>query len=234
MAITRIASQDILATSSLDNLTATYPFVPTAGNLLIGVAWGSVAPPTASISGTNWTIAIEKKTGNGTGEVVVFYKIAQNAEPTAVTATLTGAGATKLHLYEYQGNATTNVLIGTQSFGQGDTNAVTSRSTGTLTVTGGQSDYLLFTVLGVAGGSATSPSWDSNVSLRQQDAAIRIFDGDLEITANGDYSSTASWTTSLKSVAIMVAFKAGRSNVSSDARRTITAPDGISVSGGSI
>lgn len=231
MAITRIASQDALgSTSAADNASATYAAVPTPGNLLIAVVWGAEVPPILSISGSNWTMATELRVGSGTGAVAVFYKIARTAEPTTITGTATGATAVRIHIYEYRGTATTDVFIDASSVGEGLGATVTTRNTGTVAVSGGVSEYLLFTTLAVAGGAITVPSWDSGFSLRQEDAAIRIFDGDLVATSAGDYTANASWTTARLATGVILAFRASDSNAPGNARY-MRVGDGMSIGG---
>lgn len=222
MAISRITSQDIRATASAATINGVYPATPMQDSLLIASVYSNVTVGSNAIAG--WSTALDKQIGNATASVSLFYKIAKAGESTTVTATSATATVMKLHIYEYVGNATQNVLDQT-NFTNGGASTLSTQSTNSITTT--LANELLFAVNGVSA-AVTSPAWDSSFTLRQQDAAIRLFDGDQIVAATGTYSSNASWTTAVKTTTMIASFKAGTAPVIFNNYQSVKVGDGLS------
>jgi hypothetical protein len=201
VAIARLTGQDAKGVSTTTSVTATYPGTPTRNNLLIATVYSNTVVGTNVLSG--WSVATDQQVGNNVQDATIFYKVAGAAESTGITATATGATIMKLHIYEYSGTATSSPLLSTNN-GNGGAANVTSQATNSLTIAGSE---LLFVTVGL-GGNVTTPAWDSSFSLRQSDAAIRLFDGDRIGPGAGSYSSSASWVGATKATAIIAAFGA--------------------------
>ncbi len=200
MAISRLTGQDAKNISTTTSVVGTYPGATTSGNLLIASVMANVTKANVDISG--WT-ATEGDLSSTAQTVGVYWKIADGSE-TTVTATGTAATVMKIHIYEYTGNAAS-------PFDQSNTatsnvTSVTSLLSGSITTT--QADELIFIATATAG-NATSHSYDSSFNLRQTDAAnIRLFDADRIVASTATYSSTASWTTSVRAASVIASFKA--------------------------
>lgn len=101
MAISRITGQDATATgAATGTVAATYPAVPTQGNLLIAIMTSS-GDGISFLANTGWTLGPQSASAKG---VALFYKVAGNGELQAISLTPDAIGNTfNLAIYEYQG-----------------------------------------------------------------------------------------------------------------------------------
>lgn len=174
------------AQAAAGEVTATYDTAPTQNNLLIAVVSATTLAATVGITG--WEIADAE---DNAGCVKIFFKIAGASEPSAVTATATGSGATQIHIYEFSGNVTTtphDQQAGANS-GLGTTR---SQSTGT-TGTTAQADELLLAGVSVNGSFGATPTW-SNSFTGGPTGANRLASAYRIVAATGTYETTADWT----------------------------------------
>lgn len=220
MAIARLTGQDALGTSATTSVTATYASTPTLNNTLIAVVWSNTTTGTNTLTG--WTKGLDVLVGNVVFSATVFYKVSTGAESTTVTATAAGAGNMRIHVYEYSGISTTNPLYATNNINSGAA-TVATQATGNLVAT--LANQLLF-VVNAVNAAVTLPSWNNSFNIRQQDASIRIFDGDRIISSTGTYTSTAAWTTAVKATTMILAFNPAGQDAYA-ATGTWVAPTGV-------
>lgn len=204
MAIARLSGQDALGASVTTSVSATYASTPTVGNTMIATVYANVGIGLESITG--WTNIVSAAFSGVAQSVEIFARVVQVGDTTTVTCSgATGATIMRMHIYEYSGLASTLTTDGTNTATSGVTNVVSLLSG---SVTTANANDLLF-IAGATGGSSTAQSYDSSFNLRQVDAsAIRLFDADRIVSATGTYSSTGSWTTSLRAGSAIAAFQA--------------------------
>lgn len=204
MAIIRIASQDAQNSSATTSVTATYPSTPTQGNTMLASVYENVTTGLVSISG--WTKIVEGAFSGTAQSVSIWAKIAGASESTSIVASgATGATIMHLHIYEYAGLASTVTTDGTNSATSGVTN-VASLLSGSVSTSNA---YDLVFIANAVGGTTTGQSFNNGFSIRQVDSsAARLMDADQIVTSTGNYSSTASWTGSLRAGSVIAAFKA--------------------------
>lgn len=200
--ITRIASQDASA-SGTTSVTATYPLVPTKGNLLIAEVTQSDTSGTSSngLTQSGWTSAISNATADATGTTMnILYKIAGANEGQLATAT-SSLGVISVFIYEYTGWSGTPTLDRTVS--AENHTGVTSLASGS-TATTTSADELV--VVGISLNPAvTSPSFSNSFNTRG--TGTQSFVGDKIVNVTGAQSSTASWTTSARAAICIASFK---------------------------
>lgn len=200
MSISRLTGQDAKNVSTTTSVAIAYPGATTAGNLLIASVMANVAKANVDISGWN---AIEGDLSSTAQTVAIYWKIADGTE-TTITATGTSATVMKLHIYEYTGNDASPLDQSNTS--TSNVTSVTSLASASLSTT--QADELLFVAFATAG-NTTAHSVNSSFNLRQTDAAnIRLFDADRIVASTGTYSTTGSWTTSVRGASAFATFKA--------------------------
>lgn len=204
MAIARLPGQDALGASTTTSVSATYASTPTVGNTMIATVYANVGIGLESITG--WTNVVSAAFSGVAQSVEIFARVVQGGDGTGVTCSgATGATIMRMHIYEYSGLAATLTTDGTNTATSGVTN-VTSLLSGSVTTA--NANDLLF-IAGATGGASTAQSYNSSFNLRQVDAAtIRLFDGDQIVAATGTYSTTGSWTTSLRAGSAIAAFQA--------------------------
>lgn len=198
MAISRLTGQDAKGLGATGTASATYAATPTQGNLLVATAFSNSASDALAISGFTKAASHQRGTSQ---TIALFYKLAGAGESTTVTVT-GGNTTTRIHIYEYTGNANPVALDGTnQGVGTNGTSwlspSVSTTNTSDLVFIAMASSIII-----------TGPSFDSSFNLRQADASIRLFDADRIVSSTGSYSSTASWTTNSVTQGVIVAFKA--------------------------
>lgn len=224
MAIARLTGQDALGASTTTSVSATYGSTPTTGNTMIATVYANVGIGLESISG--WTNVVSGAFSGTAQSVTIWAKVAGVGESTTVSCTgAIGATIMRIHIYEYSGLAATLTTDGTNTATSGVT-SVTSLLSGSIATT--NANDLLF-IAGATGGSSTAQSYNSSFSLRQTDAsAIRLFDADQIVSATGTYSSTGSWTSSLRAGSAIAAFQgAGGTSASiTQIHATLTATGG--------
>lgn len=206
MAIYRLTSQDNKGISATASVAVSYPAVTNKGDLLIASVWNNNSSVPAITGWTGTNIGINATTA----QLGLFYKIADGTEA-SISATASSATAMHLHIYEYTGNANPAGLDVAVTTAGNSTTGVTTFSTASITTV----DYadLIFATMGL-NGSCTGPTY-STLTTQQVDAsAISLFDGDLiPGIVKPAFAGTASWTTTLKPSAIIVAFKANLNNL---------------------
>lgn len=206
MAIARLTGQDALAASTTTSVTATYPGATTAGNTLLASVYMNVTTGLATISG--WTLLKEGAFSGTAQNVAIWGKIATGSETTVTASGATGATLMRIHIYEYSGMASSLTTDGTQNATSGVTN-VTTLASGNITTT--NASDLLFMALGT-GGATTAHAFTNSFTKLQSDAsAIRLVDANQIVTSTGTYSSTPTWTTSLRAGIAYVALQGASS-----------------------
>lgn len=208
MAIARLTGQDCNNTSATIAVTATFPSPTTAGNLLIAAVESTTG--TGSTTMTGWTLAKEQASTTTVRCVSVFYKISTGD----LTAVANNASATimQIHAYEYSGAANPAVLE--TSNGNSGAASSTAQVTGTITTT--QIGDLIFVVAQQTQTNGGGTSWATATLLQGNTTNMLVVGQYLPGTTLTGFQDTASWTTSRRSSAVIVAFQSGTttSNIS--------------------
>lgn len=203
MAISRLTGQDAQGTSTTTSVSATYTSTPTVGNTMIAAVYANVGIGLDSISG--WTVINSMSFSGVAQSIELFARIVQSGDGKTVTCSgATGATVMAINIYEYTGLAATITTDGTNTASSGVT-SVTSIASGNISTTNAN-DLLLINV-GIGGNSAGSQVFTNSFGLRQIAANGRLFDGDQIVGSTGTYSTTASWSASLRSGILITAVK---------------------------
>lgn len=185
MAISRITTQDATGTG-ITTATATYPAVPTPGNLLICIGSCDVASFNAL---TGWTQAI---LAVNTGCTSIWYKAAGVAEATAIQIVKATAANMTIAIYEYKGFSGKPLLDKTIS---ATSTAVTIPTGTTATTTAPTS--LLIAGGGIAANN-TLTSWSNSFNALNTivagGGAVTQFTADRSVDSLGAYTTTATTT----------------------------------------
>lgn len=200
MAISRLTGQDAKNISVTASVAVNYPGATTSGNLLIASVMANVAQALVDISGWN---SIKGDLSSVAQTVAIFWKISNGTE-TTITATGTAATVMKLHIYEYTGNDASP--LDQSGAATSNVTSVSSLLSASLTTT--VANELIF-IAGATAGNTTAHAYDSSFNLKQIDATnIRLFDADRIVSSTGTYSTTGSWTTSVRAANVIASFKA--------------------------
>lgn len=203
MAISRLSGQDALGASTTTSVSATYAGTPTVGNTMIASIYANVGIGLDTITG--WTNIVSMAFSGTAQSIEIFARVVQAGDSSTVTCSgAIGATIMRMHIYEYSGLATALTTDGTNSNSSGVT-SVTSINSSNITTT--NANDLLF-VATATGGTSTAQSFNNSFNIRQVDAsAARLFDADMIVSSTSTYSTTASWTTSLRAGIAFATFK---------------------------
>lgn len=185
--------------------TANLSSAPAEGNLLVAITFHRGDHGDVSISGDGWTEAIRRTTllgqSNDRRGMAVFWKIAGESEPTAITTTWSGGSepaTNKLTAQEFSVDDGEWDFLSAESNDNGDEDNATSISTGSLQVN--DDVYaLLVTALGIRTvDTISSSSWVGDVGdeIHSEGGSNgRAVASAYGVTEGvGFKSSTASWT----------------------------------------
>lgn len=156
MAITRINSQDTIASASASSVTAVYAQSTISGDLLVAITMSNGSTTTLN---AGWTKLVNNHMLNSgsTDNNCIFYKIADGSER-MVTATTAGANISVIDLFEYTGVSSLAFLDGTAS-GQSVNSSVVTYTTPSIVTT--QKGDLILSVL-VTLSAISSFSWQKS------------------------------------------------------------------------
>lgn len=200
MAVLRLAAQDATGVSTTTSVSATYANTPTVGNTMIAAVYANVGLGLDSISG--FTLINSMAFSGVAQSIELFARIVQSGDSKTVTCSgATGATVMSMNIYEYSGIAALTT-DGTNTASSGVT-SVTSIASGSIS-TANANDLILINV-GIGGNSAGSQAFTNSFGLRQIAANGRLFDGDQIVSSTSSYSTTASWSASLRSGILITA-----------------------------
>lgn len=203
MAIVRLTGQDATGTSVTTSVSATYISTPTVGNTMIAAVYENIGLGLSTITG--WTLINSMSFSGVAQSIELFARVVQAGDGTTVTCSgATGATVMSINIYEYSGLAATVTIDGTNSASSGVT-SVTSIASGNITTTNA-TDLLLANV-GTGGNSAGSQAFTNSFNLRQVAGNMRLFDGDQIVSSTNTYSTTGSWSASLRAGILITALK---------------------------
>lgn len=199
-AITRLVAQNATATGTT-TATATYASTPTQNDLLLANVFSNSGAGTI-VAPSGWIQAADN--AGTAGDNYLYYKIAAASEPTGITFSDSSATGIQLAIYEYTGNAVTNVLDQVAFSGFGANGLVANTGTTAATT---QANELVFASARWAQ-IQSSPVW-SNGFTGVTSLAGNLFTGEKFITAIGTQNTTVTVTgTTGGYLAFIATFKA--------------------------
>ena len=202
--ITLVQGVSIANSGAVSNVA--YSTVPTAGNLLVAVGWGTNSDTNASILG--WTKVVSSKY-IGSSYMALFYKVATTDEQTMVSLNWAGSGQTRLAIEEWSGlvNPTLDQVASTITTGV----TVTSVSSGTTLVTTVPNELI---IAAFGHGSSVSNRSYSNGFVEN----INVNNSNIwqvasqTVSSVGSYETRQSWTTARQAGGLIATFKGDNSN----------------------
>lgn len=202
MAITRLTGQNAAGTSNGASVSATYPGATTVGNMLTAAVYGA---SNATIAMTGWTPVVSANAGAAAnGRIAWFRKVADGTE-TTVTATLTGAAAMRISIFETSG-VDTVAPVDNYVSNTSNTTSVATLAAGTAALDTQNANDLLMSAWGF-NGNTSAWSVNSSFSVHTALATGRMVTAERSVTATGAYNPTLSWTTAQRVGAAMIALR---------------------------
>jgi len=199
--------QRIITTSagSQSSVSATFASAPTAGNLLIGLAYfGTGRTPTLP---AGWSLALQT---NDSPRAITIYKVAGPGESSTVTVSASGtASQMGLSIFEYDGLDGTQATVLDRTASNFVVSGVNSVATGTTPPTT-LADELLLASVNLFTNRTFSNTWTNG--FVQQTLGARQTVAHRIVSATGQFTTTEAWGgNTTGATATIAAFKAGTS-----------------------
>ncbi len=204
-AISQVQRAMVTSTGVQSSVSATFASAPTAGNLLIGLAYfGSSRTPTIP---AGWSLAVQT---SDSPRAITFYRVAAPGQSSTVTVSASGSPSNMgLSIFEYHGlDGNQSTVLDRTAFNAAGS-GVNSLGTGTTPPTT-LADELLLASVNLFTTRTFSNTW-TNGFVRQtfstrQTVAHRI------VSATGQFETTESWGgASTGGTATIATFRAGTS-----------------------
>jgi len=216
VAIAPVGGQTAQNVSATTSVVGTFPSTPTPGSLLIAEvgAAGNGTQPSVSDSEGAWTLMVYNQEAATTRSVSIWAKIASGSQPTAITASRTGATAMWINLSEWSGASSS--LTGAVNSVDGSNGlsvtgaAITTTDAGSMVV-----------AACLSSGPMTAPGESGPFTVSQTNPATpntRLIDAYHIPGSIGTYTPTFTWTTTNRTSSVATAefFPAASSTPKSD------------------